>query len=176
VETDQVYVRATCYCKDCQAYARWLDRPGVADAQGGTDMVAMNPAGVHITAGSEQIACMSLSGKGILRWYAACCRTPLGNTPRDGRVAYVGVVAMGLWPAREMDAAFGAKGKTVINSGSARGKVKATPVGFVTGGLRILRGMLGARLRGQGPMLFFDGEGQPIREPMIRGKAGSEPR
>lgn len=163
VETDQVYVRATCYCKDCQAYARWLDRPGVADAQGGTDMVAMNPAGVHITAGSEQIACMSLSGKGILRWYAACCRTPLGNTPRDGRIAYVGVVAMGLWPAREMDAAFGPKGKTVINSGSARGKVKATPVGFVTGGLRIVRGMLGARLRGQGPMLFFDGEGQPIR-------------
>jgi hypothetical protein len=163
VETDQVYVRATCYCKDCQAYARWLDRPGVADAQGGTDMVAMNPAGVHITAGSEQIACMSLSGKGILRWYAACCRTPLGNTPRDGRVAYVGVVAMGLWPAREMDAAFGPRGKTVINSGSARGKVKATPVGFVVGGLRILRGMLGARLRGQGPMLFFDGEGLPIR-------------
>jgi hypothetical protein len=62
-----------------------------------------------------------------------------------------------------MDAAFGPKGKTMINSGSARGKVKATPVGFVTGGLRILRGMLGARLRGQGPMLFFDGEGQPIR-------------
>jgi hypothetical protein len=163
VETDQVYVRATCYCKDCQAYARWLDRPGVADAQGGTDMVAMNPAAVHITAGSEQIACMSLSGKGILRWYAACCRTPLGNTPRDGRIAYVGVVAMGLSPAREMDAAFGRKGKTVINSGSARGKVKATPVGFVVGGLRILRRILGARLRRQGPMLFFDGEGQPIR-------------
>lgn len=163
VETDQVYVRATCYCKDCQAYARWLDRPGVADAQGGTDMVAMNPAAVHITAGSEQVACMSLSEKGILRWYAACCRTPLGNTPRDGRVAYVGVVAMGLSPAREMDAAFGPKGKTVINSGSARGKVKATPVGFVFGGLRIVRGILGARLRRQGPMLFFDGEGQAIR-------------
>jgi hypothetical protein len=174
VETDQVYVRATCYCKDCQAYARWLDRPGVADAQGGTDMVAMNPAGMHITAGSEQVACMSLSGKGILRWYAACCRTPLGNTPRDGRIAYVGVVAMGLSPAREMDEALGPRGKTVINSGSAQGKVRATPVGFVVGGVRILRGILGARLREQGPMLFFDGEGQPIRSPQVATGPGME--
>ena len=164
VETDQVYVRATCYCRDCQAYARWLDRPGVADAQGGTDMMATNPAAVHITSGDEQIACMSLSEKGILRWYTVCCRTPLGNTPRDARIAYVGIVTTGLSPAREVDAAFGAKGKTVINSGSAQGKVKATPVGFVVGGLRIVWGMLGARLRGQGPMLFFDGEGQSIRE------------
>ncbi len=164
VETDQVYVRATCYCHDCQAYARWLDRPGVVDAQGGTDMVAMNPAAVHITSGSEQIACMSLSGKGILRWYAGCCRTPLGNTPRDAGIAYVGVVGTGLSPAREMEVAFGSRGRTVINSGSAQGKVKATPVGFVVGGLRILRGIAGARLRKQGPMLFFDGEGQPIRE------------
>lgn len=163
VETDQLYVRATCYCRDCQAYARWLDRPGVADAQGGTDIVAMNPVAVHFTAGDEQIACMSLSGKGILRWYAGCCRTPLGNTPRDGKVAYLGVVTTGLSPAREVDAAFGPRGKTVINPGSALGEVKATPVGFVVGGLRIVRGMLGARMRGQGPMLFFDGEGQAIR-------------
>lgn len=164
VETEQVYVRAKCYCRDCQAYARWLDRPGVVDAQGGTDMVAMNPAGVHITSGSEQIACMSLSEKGILRWYAGCCRTPLGNTPRDAKIAYVGVVGMGLSPAREMDEAFGPPGRTVINSGSARGKVKATPVGFVVGGLRILRNIVGARSRKQGPTLFFDGEGQPIRK------------
>lgn len=34
----------------------------------------------------------------------------------------------------------------------------------MVGGLRIVGGMLGARLRGQGPMLFFDGEGQPIRK------------
>ena len=171
VETDQLYVRATCYCRDCQAYARWLDRPGVADAQGGTDIVAMNPVAVHFTSGVEQIACMSLSGKGILRWYAGCCRTPLGNTPRDGKVAYLGVVTTGLSPAREVDAAFGPRGKTVINSGSAQGKVKATPVGFVVGGLRIVRGMVGARMRGQGPVLFFDGEWQPIREVEVLGAA-----
>ena len=164
VETDQLYVRATCYCRDCQAYARWLDRPGVADAQGGTDIVAMNPAAVHITSGDEQIACMSLGEKGLLRWYTACCRTPLGNTPRDAKVSYVGIVTTGLSPAREVDAAFGAKGRVVLNRGSAVGEVKGTPVGFVVGGLWILRGIAGARLRKQGSTLFFDGEGQPIRK------------
>lgn len=164
VETDQVYVRAKCYCRDCQAYARWLDRPGVVDAQGGTDIVAMNPAAVHFTSGSEQIACMSLSEKGLLRWYAVCCRTPLGNTPRDAKVSYVGVITTGLSPAWEVDQAFGAQGEVVINAGSAAGKVKATPLGFVVGGLRILRNIVGARLRKQGPTLFFDGEGQPIRK------------
>lgn len=164
VETDQLYIRATCYCHDCQAYARWLDRPGVADAQGGTDIVAMNPAAVHLTSGEEQIACMSLSPKGLLRWYTVCCRTPLGNTPRDGKVSYVGIVTTGLSPAREVDEAFGPRGRVVINSGSAVGTVKSTPVGFVLGGLRIARKILGARLRKQKPTLFFDGEGQPIRE------------
>ncbi|MET0717975.1 MAG: DUF6151 family protein [Pseudoxanthomonas sp.] len=165
VETDQLYVRATCYCHDCQAYARWLDRPGVADAQGGTDIVAMNPAAVRITAGQEQIACMSLSPKGLLRWYAVCCRTPLGNTPREGAVPYVGIVTTGLSPAREMEQAFGPKGQTVINSGSAQGQVKATPWRFVTGGLRIAVNLVGAKLRKQKPSLFFDDQGQPIRTP-----------
>jgi len=27
VEAGHAYTRATCYCKDCQAYARWLDKP-----------------------------------------------------------------------------------------------------------------------------------------------------
>ena len=164
VETEQLYVRATCYCNDCQAYARWLDRPGLTDAQGGTDIVAMNPAAVHFTSGDEQIACMSLSEKGLLRWYAACCRTPLGNTPRDARTSYVGIVTTGLSPAREVDEAFGPKGKTVINSGSAKGNVKPTPVGFVVGGLRIARKIVAAKMRKQKPTLFFDWEGRAIRE------------
>ena len=30
--------RFVCYCKDCQAFARFLDRPDVLDAAGGTDI------------------------------------------------------------------------------------------------------------------------------------------
>lgn len=36
--------RFFCYCKDCQAFARFLDRADVLDATGGTDIFQM-PAG-----------------------------------------------------------------------------------------------------------------------------------
>jgi hypothetical protein len=167
VETGQAYVRATCYCRDCQAYAKFLDRPGITDAQGGTDIVAMNPAAVRITSGDRHIACMSLSDKGLLRWYASCCRTPLGNTPRDPKVSYVGMVTTSLVPAQTVDAAFGARDRVVINADSAQGEVKKTPLGFVLGGLRIVGNLTAARLRKQAPSLFFDAGGKPLRTPEV---------
>jgi len=171
VDAAHAYTRATCYCRDCQAYARWLGRPGLMDAQGGTDIVAMNPQAVRFTSGVDRVACMSLSPKGVLRWYAACCRTPIGNTPRDGKIGYVGVPAASLAPPAAVDAAFGQGGRTVINAGSARGEVKPTPVAFMVGGLRILAGILGARLRRQPPSLFFDAGAQPVRTPEVPGLA-----
>jgi hypothetical protein len=167
VEPGEAYVRATCYCTDCQAYARWLDTTGLTDAQGGTDIVAMNPAAVRFTAGQDHIACMSLSDKGLLRWYASCCRTPLGNTPRDGKTPYVGMVGIALGPAQAVDQAYGPAGRVVINTGSAKGEVKKTPLGFIRGGIRILGGILRARLSGQKPTLFFDAEARPIRTPQV---------
>src|SRR5688572_4602143 len=92
MDAGRAYARATCYCKDCRAFARFLGQSGVLDASGGSDIVATAPAAVRITSGSEHVACMSLSPKGLLRWYASCCRTPLGNTPRDPKVLYAGLV------------------------------------------------------------------------------------
>ncbi|MFZ2237575.1 MAG: DUF6151 family protein, partial [Dokdonella sp.] len=43
--------------------------------------------------GEDELACMSLSPNGMLRWYASCCSTPIGNTPRDRNMPYVGVVS-----------------------------------------------------------------------------------
>ena len=50
------------------------------DAAGGTDIFQMPPAGVKITAGADAMRCLRLSDKGVLRWYADCCRTPIANT------------------------------------------------------------------------------------------------
>jgi hypothetical protein len=171
VEPGRAYTRATCYCRDCRAYARWIGTPGLLDAQGGTDIVAMNPQAVRFTAGTDQVACMSLSRNGLLRWYAACCRAPLGNTPRDGRIAYVGLVAASLSPAAAVDTAYGRAGRTVINVKSAQGPVKPTPLAFLRDGLRIVGGILQARLRRQPPSLFFEADGSPMRTPEVLGKA-----
>jgi hypothetical protein len=64
-------IRGECYCRDCQAFARFLGKTdGVLDAKGGTDVIATRPANVSFTAGVESLACMSLTDRGLLRWYA----------------------------------------------------------------------------------------------------------
>ncbi len=180
VDAHRAYARATCYCHDCQAYARHLDQPGVMDAQGGTDIVAMNPQGVRFTAGEEHIAGVCLREGGLLRWYAGCCRTPLANTPRDGRVAYVGVVTACLPDKASLDTLLGPRGRIVLNTGSAVGKVRPTPLAMAAGGVKIAAGILVAKLRRQVPSLFFDASGQPHRtahplSPQERESARLEP-
>ncbi len=76
--------RFVCYCKDCQAFARFLERTDILDVAGGTDIFQMPPGRVMFTAGFEALSCLRLSGK-ALRWYADCCRTPIANTAADPR-------------------------------------------------------------------------------------------
>ena len=83
--------RFVCYCKDCQAFARFLERPDILDAAGGTDIFQMPPGQVTFTAGSDALRCLRLSGK-VLRWYADCCRTPIANTATDPRFPVVALI------------------------------------------------------------------------------------
>ena len=72
--------RFICYCKDCQAFALFLDRADVLDMGGGTDIFHMAARRVKIAAGTDAMRCLRLSDR-VLRWYADCCQTPIGNTP-----------------------------------------------------------------------------------------------
>jgi len=47
--------RVICYCNDCQAFARFLGRPGVTDEHGGTDIYQLAPGRVRFTAGAEAL-------------------------------------------------------------------------------------------------------------------------
>jgi hypothetical protein len=71
--------RFVCYCKDCQAFARFLERADVLDSAGGTDILQMPAGRVKLTAGTDSLRCLRLSSK-VLRWYSDCCRTPMANT------------------------------------------------------------------------------------------------
>ena len=61
------------------------------DPAGGTDIFQMPPARVKLTEGTDAIRCISLS-KNVLRWYADCCRTPIGNTAADPRFPIVAII------------------------------------------------------------------------------------
>lgn len=69
-----------CLCDDCQAYARFLNDAGLLDQNGGTEITQVGHNQVSITEGREHIACVRMNPKGMHRWYADCCKTPLANT------------------------------------------------------------------------------------------------
>jgi Family of unknown function (DUF6151) len=85
--------RFVCYCTDCQAFARYLERPDVLDAAGGTDIFHMAAGRVKMTAGADALRCLRLrGGTKVLRWYAACCRTPIANTAVSSRFPVVALI------------------------------------------------------------------------------------
>jgi hypothetical protein len=85
--------RCVCYCDDCQSFAHFLGRADeILDPHGGTDIFQMSSARLSFSAGIEDLACMRLTGSGMLRWYARCCMTPIGNTPSTNRVPFVGLI------------------------------------------------------------------------------------
>lgn len=84
--------RFVCYCTHCQAFARFLERPDVLDAAGGTDIFQMPPGRVRLTEGVDALRCVRLANKGVLRWYAGCCRTPLGNSASSPRFPILAII------------------------------------------------------------------------------------
>ncbi len=72
--------RFLCYCKDCQAFARFLERADVLDPAGGTDIFQMPPGRVRLTAGADAVRCVCFGNSGVFRWHTDCCRTPIANT------------------------------------------------------------------------------------------------
>lgn len=86
-------LRGVCYCKDCQAYSHHIGSASLThDALGGAVFVATLARHVTFTEGAKHLACLSLTGNGLLRWYARCCRTPMANTVRNWKVPYVGLI------------------------------------------------------------------------------------
>ena len=163
-----VYTRATCHCRDCQAFARALGRSDVLDAAGGTDVLAMLPSALRITTGQEHLACLSLGPKGLYRWHAACCATPIANTPRDPGMAYVGVLASCVADPLQLDGAMGPS-RAMVGRASATAPVRSTPLQTTWTVIRTIVGIVGARLRGRHrPNPFFEpGTAEPIRAPRI---------
>ena len=82
--------RVVCYCDDCQAYAHQLGRADLLNAKGGSDIVQIAPATLSFTQGQDRIAGLRLTPKGLYRWYATCCNTPVGNTLTPA-VPFVGI-------------------------------------------------------------------------------------
>ena len=85
--------RVVCYCKSCQAFAHFLGHAEtVLDANGGTDVYQVSPGRLEILQGAEKLACVHLTRAPTLRWYADCCRAPIGNTLNTNRLPFIGLI------------------------------------------------------------------------------------
>jgi hypothetical protein len=68
-----------------------LGRTDLLDPHGGTDIVQFPPASLAFQHGQMRIVGVRLTPKGLYRWYAGCCHTPLGNMVGPS-IPFVGVV------------------------------------------------------------------------------------
>ena len=165
--------RMVCFCDDCQAFAHQLGRAAdVLDANGGTDILPVVPAAIKITKGAENLRALRLTEKGLLRWYAGCCNTPVANTPSSPRLPYVGTIHTimdhgGHGRTREQDlgpVAF----RIMARFGRGQLPVDAHPKMPLKGVASMARFVIAALLRRQqSPSPFFGPDGKPRVEPQI---------
>lgn len=162
--TPQTVNRVVCYCDDCQAFAHHLGRADLLDSLGGSDIIQVAPAALRFQTGQGRIAGLRLSPKGLYRWYADCCNTPLGNTVSP-RVPFVGCVAQVFdHGTQRTDDAFGKPTGAILGQyaiGEAPQGSRGMPTGVVA---RALFRVVGWRLRGLAwPNPFFEkGKTSPI--------------
>lgn len=163
----EVVNRTVCYCDDCQAYAHWLGRADLLDAHGGSDIVQVAPAMLSFDRGQERIGGLRLAAKGLYRWYASCCNTPLGNTLKPA-IPFVGIpVQAFVGGLVEVTDAFGPARGAIFGKFA----VGTAPPGSTRPDLRLLVGvvgrLLGWRLGGKSwPNPFFDRESRVARYPV----------
>lgn len=80
-----------CYCKSCQTAAHVLGHQDVLDEHGGTEVFQTVPSKIEFQTGIENLACLRLSPKGLLRWHASCCNAPLLTMPSTPKLAVAGL-------------------------------------------------------------------------------------
>jgi hypothetical protein len=149
--------RVLCYCADCQAFAQALGRPDLLDARGGSDVIQVAPARMTIEAGHAQVAALRLTERGLHRFHATCCGTPLGNAPGPS-IPVIGIPRPAFdVDGQDPDALFGPPSGTAYGE-SATGEGPPIRKGVSPGVLaRILLKVIGWRLSGRGwPHPFFD--------------------
>jgi Family of unknown function (DUF6151) len=161
--------RCSCYCGDCRAFVHFLERPDVLDAAGGVELLQIARSSVRIENQSE-LACLRLSPKGMFRWYAACCRTPIGNTV--AKIPFFGLLQCCIDPDVDQ-ASLGPV--TLVNTATALGPLPPHPRVPVRMVLKTVGLVLGWWLRDRNTdSCFFDASGTPKVVPTVLDAAQRE--
>lgn len=141
------------------------------DARGGSDIVQTLPKNVTFTQGTDVLACLRLTDKGMLRWYAGCCKTPIGNTLENYKVSFVGLLHNCLEiPEQSLQNSFGAV-RTYVNPQGAIGEPKPKAAGLARTVGWFATTILKARVDGDYKRTPFFKDGVPIAIPQVLSSA-----
>lgn len=162
-------MHVVCYCNDCRDYAHALERPDLLDQNGGAEIFQTAPSRLSFSSGFDKARCLRLSDKGMLRWYAGCCNTPIANVMASSGFPIVGMVSAiiaiddtsVLGPITRVQARF-AKG--VPPADAERSASLATIA-------RVVRFLIAGRLRGAHKPNPFFVEGRPAVTPRVLSSA-----
>lgn len=163
--------RCSCYCRDCQAFARFLGGAAILDRWGGTDIYQMSPGRLEIDAADGALACVRLSDKGMHRWYCASCKTPIANT-LTAKMPFAGVIHSFMdhvSTGMSRDDLLGVTQPIQTKSAHGDGAPKQKARYFVTVMMRTMVKVLGWQITGAGKKSpFFDAKtGEPKVPPRV---------
>ncbi|MDP3738570.1 MAG: DUF6151 family protein [Hyphomonadaceae bacterium] len=162
-------LRYVCHCDDCQAYAHHLGRADMLDPAGGTAAYQTNASRLRITRGLDKLASMKvakLAMRPALRWYAACCSTPLFATFDTGQRSFF-VLLLANTDPKQADALLGPS-LGIVWRKFAAGDVSDRKDASIPAILwRMLTREMNARLNGdwRNTPLFDPATGKPIAVP-----------
>ena len=160
--------RIVCYCGDCREFLTHLGGEKFLDPYGGAENFQIAPANFKITEGIEYVRCLRLTEKGMFRWYADCCKTPIGNT-FSPRVPFISLFVAFFDSSQSVESSLGPV-RGYVNTASATAPLPpeiANSSTLKVVGLAFSK-LLIWKIRGLGqPSPLFDGTGVPISVPTI---------
>jgi hypothetical protein len=159
-----------CYCEDCQAFARYLSKEGgIMDEWGGTEIYQTAPWHINIEKGLQHLRCLRLKPKGLYRWYAGCCNTPVGNTI-SAKFPFIGLIHSFMEKDEQTAHKLGpVKGYHKLESAIGEVPEAIRKVGMPKGmTLVVIWSLLKWRFTGgDKPQVFFDESGHTISKPRV---------
>jgi len=107
----------------------------------------------------------------MVRWYAGCCKTPIGNTLKNYKISFIGLLHNCLEnPEQPLQSSFGAV-RTYANPQGAIGDPKPKASGMGTTIWWFTKTILKARINGDFKRTPFFRDGRPIAIPRVLSSA-----
>ncbi|WP_306045596.1 DUF6151 family protein [Nioella sp. MMSF_3534] len=152
-----------CHCNSC---ARAMRLSGLGDsAAGGVDLWQTTPDRIEIATGADRLIPVQLSPKGLFRWTAQCCDTPMINTFGSPALPFAGILTGNLSDPAPLG--------PVIAHGfvtGPNGKQRHQNGGRVI--WRFVKRTVAAKLGRRGRQTpFFNADGSPINAPVLAPRA-----